>query len=625
MVKKKVLPLITIILVIGFAAFMTWEAPTQEGLKTFRNAQEFSDYVQSSQQAFFAPTLARGTAEQTLSSEVRRDATGTPKTGGEEAVERYSETNVQVTGIDEPDIVKTDGENVYYSTYQDTKIIDAFPAENMSLTNELSQSGDLLVTEDKIIVLSREDVKAFNKEALSKEWEHDFNGSLVTARLMNNKIYLVTKTTVNQYSPCPIHPIGGVTVRCAQIYRPAQPMQVDSTYHVISVDEDGTIIDSKSFVGKSGKTVVYMSGNNVYVTYETQKTVMTDFILEETTDLFPATVINRVREISGYDISDYSKQNEIQSELNSYYSTLSEDDRETLETRVYDRLQEYLEENKRRIIRTGVVRVSVDQGALSVDATTEVPGSLLNQFAMSEYDEHLRLATTVGLRDTENDVYVLGSQDLNLAGKVEGLGVDERIYSARFIGDKAYLVTFKTIDPFYVLDLSNPSQPEVKGELKIPGYSSYLHPLGDNKILGVGREDTDVKISVFDVSNAENPVEEHKFVLDEYWSEVLNNHHAFMLDSEHEIFFIPGGRGAYFFDYSSGLELEKTISVNNARRALYINDVVYVVSYDAITAVSETSWEVINELEVETTPIYRTTGGAKEPVVDTVSSEVVEE
>ena len=85
------------------------------------------------------------------------------------------------------------------------------------------------------------------------------------------------------------------------------------------------------------------------------------------------------------------------------------------------------------------------------------------------------------------------------------MGKDERIYSARFIGDKGYLVTFKQVDPFYVLDLSNPKKPEIKGELKIPGYSSYLHPISDDLILGIGKEGSVVKVSLFDVSDPTNP------------------------------------------------------------------------------------------------------------------------
>ncbi|MEA3560689.1 MAG: beta-propeller domain-containing protein, partial [Candidatus Omnitrophota bacterium] len=91
--------------------------------------------------------------------------------------------------------------------------------------------------------------------------------------------------------------------------------------------------------------------------------------------------------------------------------------------------------------------------------------------------------------------------------------------------------------------------PELKGELKIPGYSSYLHPINKDRILGMGKEGSKVKVSLFDVELASNPKEADKYILDEYWSDVLNTHHAFLLDAKHKIFFLPGHKGGYIFSY----------------------------------------------------------------------------
>ncbi|MBR9677894.1 MAG: hypothetical protein GOU97_01175 [Nanoarchaeota archaeon] len=618
--RRKNASIILFLTLLAVSAYVMINQDKTSGLVTkFKSDSEFIDYLSSAPVTSYgmlggvrAQTLEAPVAESTAMDSSVKGAAQSAEVG-----ERYSETNVQVMGFDEPDIVKTDGKNIYYSSYSDTKIINAFPPENLSLTQEIKESGELFLKDDKLIVLSNDAVEAFNKEELNSLWKLGLNGSLVDARIHGEHLYIVTRRSVSSYNPCPIYPVGGVVVRCVDIYHPSHSMSVDSTFHVVSINlVDGSVSDVESFVGKNGQTIVYMSTQGIYVTYEKQKSIMIDFFLAKTSDLLPAEVLDRMNKINGYDISSYSKQNEIQSVLYGYYSSLGDNERATLETRVYNRMDAYMEENKRELVKTGIVKIGFSEGVLSVDAVNEIPGRLLNQFAMDFHEGYLRTATTVGLQDTANDVYVLDG-GLNKVGEVKDLGLDERIYSVRFIGDRGFIVTFKQIDPFYVLDLSDPTKPEVKGELKIPGYSSYLHQLEENLILGIGKEGGNVKISVFDVTSAENPVEKHKFVLNEYWSEVLYNHHAFLIDADNKIFFLPGGRGAYFFNYADGLSLAKTLEVTSARRAVYIDTTMYVVSYDKVTAVDENTWNVVNELEIDSSPVYRT---ISKPIMDSAVS-----
>ena len=151
-------------------------------------------------------------------------------------------------------------------------------------------------------------------------------------------------------------------------------------------------------------------------------------------------------------------------------------------------------------------------------ASGEVEGRLLNQFAMSEYDGDLRVATTTDDwgrfgEQSESTVYVLrpNGTDLEEISSVTGLGRGEQIHSVRFLGDVGYVVTFRQIDPLYVLDLSDPANPVLDGELKIPGYSAYLHPVGEGLLLGVGQDATEegrttgTQLSLFDVSDPTDP------------------------------------------------------------------------------------------------------------------------
>ncbi len=226
---------------------------------------------------------------------------------------------------------------------------------------------------------------------------------------------------------------------------------------------------------------------------------------------------------------------------------------------------------------------------------------------MDEYQDNLRIATTTGRSnilpgfgrrgESFNDVYIL-DENLKQTGSVLNLGLTEQIYSVRFIEDKGYVVTFRRIDPFYVLNLADPQKPQLKGELKIPGYSSYLHPINKDKILGIGEEDNKVKISLFDVSDPSNPTETAKYNLDEYFSEIAQTHHAFLLDDKFKIFFLPGSRGGYIFSYDNNqLELVKAVSNIRARRAIFINDYLYIIGDDRIIVINETDWQEVNQLK----------------------------
>ncbi|GAA1850464.1 beta-propeller domain-containing protein [Asanoa iriomotensis] len=165
-------------------------------------------------------------------------------------------------------------------------------------------------------------------------------------------------------------------------------------------------------------------------------------------------------------------------------------------------------------------------------ASGSVPGALLNQYSMSEFDGHLRVAVT---NDSNvSAVYVLRAGDLARVGMVGGLGKGERIYSVRFAGAVGYVVTFRQTDPLYTLDLSNPSSPAVRGELKINGYSAYLHPLDDGRLIGVGQDADDrgrvlgTQVSLFDVSDLSNPRRVAQHHIRNGYSEAENDPHAFL-------------------------------------------------------------------------------------------------
>ena len=274
-------------------------------------------------------------------------------------------------------------------------------------------------------------------------------------------------------------------------------------------------------------------------------------------------------------------------------------------------------------------------------------GRLLNQFSMDEFDGKFRIATTsgesFGRGNSSNNLYVL-DEDLEVVGKVEGLASGERIYSTRFIGDRAYMVTFRQIDPLFVIDLSDAENPEVLGYLKVTGYSSYLHPYDENHLIGVGMEANEqgraqgVKIALFDVSDVANPREIGKYeITDGIWSssDVLYDHKAFLFDKEKELIAMPVSysgqndywQGAYVFkiNLAEGISLKGKIAheiegsakgygyggTDYVRRALFMDDVLYTISNSKIKASALGDLSEIEEVELpyDYGPIYYAEGG----------------
>jgi uncharacterized secreted protein with C-terminal beta-propeller domain len=197
--------------------------------------------------------------------------------------------------------------------------------------------------------------------------------------------------------------------------------------------------------------------------------------------------------------------------------------------------------------RTEIYRFDIPAGSKPVYAAAgTVPGWLVNQYALSEWDGHLRVATT-DESASSSAVRVLKQTDdkLTQVGEVDGLGKDERIYSARFIGPRGYLVTFRQTDPLYSLDLSNPAAPKVTGELKITGYSAHLQPVGENRLVGIGQEaDTrgrtqGTQVSLFDVSDPAEPRRLAQHHVTDGYSEAEYDPHAILWWPATELLVIP--------------------------------------------------------------------------------------
>ncbi|MDP3562898.1 MAG: beta-propeller domain-containing protein, partial [Methanoregula sp.] len=265
---------------------------------------------------------------------------------------------------------------------------------------------------------------------------------------------------------------------------------------------------------------------------------------------------------------------------------------------------------------TDLYSFALNDGRISFTAHGTVGGTLLNQFSMDEYGGNLRVATTVqdwsGPRSTPSSKVSVLDNQMQIMGSVDNLAPGEKIYAARFMGERLYLVTFRETDPLFVIDLANPKSPKVLGELHIPGFSSYLHPYDATHLIGIGKQSTrgGLKLSLFDVADVRNPrlIGEEKLGGYGSDSEGLTDHKAFLFDKEKDLLVLPvhivedstsengwhpsvwGGAYVFGVNPQKGFTEKGTVvhyrdtngSYHEVKRALYIEDTLYTMSDEKI-------------------------------------------
>lgn len=503
----------------------------------------------------------------------------------------HSLTNVQVQGVDEADVVKTDGEHIYHLHERELVIAKAHPVDSFEVVSRTQFGKDfypreMFVDRTTITVLGYTDnplkinrelpatnrfvpahnsaysvliYEISNMKNLKLLRRIDFQGEYVSSRKIDDMLYLATNTFVyvNRDPELPLEdrnylPMYRDSAKSGEFV----PVDFHTIYHfsdqssnqylnvaTIQLSDAKSPVRTSSYLG--GGSQLYMSDKNMYIAKaDLPKRMMT---------------------------------------FDSWKPT------------------------------TTVYKFAVSKNGLNFKSKGEVPGTLLNQFSMDEYKGYFRVATTKNMFQTqsENSLYVFDG-NMNIVGKIEGLAEGERIYSVRFMGDQGYVVTFKHVDPLFAIDLKDPKAPQVAGELKIPGFSTYLHPYDEKHVIGFGRDTEEkklpdgrtvavrkgIKLSMFDVSDMKHPKEMFTTVIGDAstYSQLENNHKALLFSQDKNLFAFPivqsnanaqpfMGFYVYGIDLQKGFVLKATVSFNeNAahgfgpQRMLYIGDTLYSIS-----------------------------------------------
>lgn len=463
--------------------------------------------------------------------------------------QNYSDTNIQVSGVQEADIMKTDGEYIYTisKAYRnviiykaegdDTKVVSTIKFYDDDIRDMKYYPWEMYVTNNRIVIIrstvygeeTRVDIYDISDKTKPKYINGlGQGGYCLSSRMIGDTLYLLTNFVFdenytkdpNTFIPYLINFQNNKGEKTLMDPSDISMIPYPKQYRYLVV----TGIDTQNPEEHISSKAVFGSGDNVYANLE---------------NIYVASVTRK-------DLKD----------------------------------------------TTRLLRLSLDKGVVDVENVGSVPGRILNQFSMDEYDGYFRIVTQ---SDNEGSNLFVLDDKLKIIGRLEGLAKGESNFSVRFNGDIGYFVTAKMInykfyDPLFTVDLSDPENPTIMSALDIPGYSSYLHPYGENLLFGLGRDTVTIKLSMFDVSDKTKVFEKHKFILDSKYrySSALDSHKALLVAPNRNIigFSAETDYLVFTYDENEGFGLAAVINIDdlvkinrdssNVARGLYIGDYLYV-------------------------------------------------
>ena len=468
----------------------------------------------------------------------------------ESSTKDYSTTNIQVENVDEADVNKTDGDYIYSVSDNNVIITDVKNPEKIEIIARISPSGipeDLILYNNKLVVISSSEYtyqnstyvdiyNIDNKATPLKVKGYQLLEPYYTSRCINNRLFVISsgylrtenKNVISYY----YENNNKKNIDFNNMYYLKDvPTNKQTLISTVDLDNPTADIGLQSYLVDISNA--YVSQNNIYLLNQQGN-------YNYSNDFPPIYRLFSWRGAFGSfrHLYDRSYDYEYTYDSNNYY-------------------------------KTNIFKFNINlDGTVTYDTKNSIEGKTINQFSLDEYNGNLRVAVT----DTEGSRIVVLNEKLKQIGESSWLAKGEKMYSSRFIGTRAYLVTYRTIDPLYVIDLLDPTKPTVLGELKIPGYSTYLHPYDETHLIGIGMETKEnvrrdsngkvlstsasivgMKMALFDVSNVYNPIQISSTVIGDNrtTSSILTNHKALLFSKEKELLAIPVNNYPEDFEISS--------------------------------------------------------------------------
>lgn len=518
----------------------------------------------------------------------------------------FSQTNIQVEGVDEADIIKTDGNYVYALVRNKLHIIKSLPAAESAIVASIdfkSRPQELFINDDRLAVFgvdsefqSTELYRSFPRSseytylsiydisdrAAPKEIRTlRYEGNYFSSRMIGSRVYLVTNTYYYGYDidPVPLPRViehnavlpstcaEGASCFAPDAYYFDIPYEsyTLATLSSVNLADAASPIEGDVYVLPSAENM-YVSPKAAYITY-TKRLNEYEIMMEVAREIMGPRLTERERQqitaieaAEDFILNRGEKMDKIGRVFERATAKLSEEEQENLGKQMEGALKQKYASLRDELEKTVIHKIAIENNRIEYAASGEVKGTVLNQFSMDENGDYFRIATTKGRewsrfsdeedQESYSNLYVLDSA-MKIVGSLEQLAKGERIYSARFMQNRAYLVTFQQTDPLFVIDLAEPTAPKVLGELKIPGFSNYLHPYDDTMLIGLGKDTEEaefggvrqkgLKLSLFDVADVAAPREVNTLVIGEAGSDSIatHDHKAFLFSKEKNLLVIP--------------------------------------------------------------------------------------
>lgn len=443
----------------------------------------------------------------------------------------YSTTNIQVENVDEADITKTDGDYIYSISESNVIITDVKNPEDIKISATIksysSAPEDLILYEQKLVVIYTETSSSRSNNTIVKIFDisdkskprvvksYTLYEPYYTSRCINNNLYVISSGNLRKSGDDIItyytenSEIKDISLDNIK-YLTDVETQTQTLISKVDLDNIDTEVNINSYLIDISNS--YVSENSIYL-------------------------LNQIYSGYNYGVPPISSLLSLKGAFGPF---LYDDDKD-------EGYGYYTEIYKFDILEDGSIKYS---------NKTKVKGQTINQYSLDEYENNLRIA----LFDNDGSRVVVFDSKLKEIGKSNYVAQGEKMCSSRFLGNKLYFVTFKTMDPLFVIDLSTPTSPKVLGELKIPGYSTYLHPYDENHLIGIGMQTEEtvygndigkvvstssqiigMKMALFDVSDVSNPIELSNVVIGDRrtTSAILTNPKALLFSKEKELIAIP--------------------------------------------------------------------------------------
>lgn len=579
-------------------------ATAENDLPRFENIEQLREILkENNSRSYYAINGDLVDYAMTATAEESVSTTGTTKSTTNTESD-YSKTNTQVEDVDEADIVKTDGKYIYYVTLGKTYIINA---QNLKVASviEINEKqyrfspNELYINGNKLVLMGNSyEYKEIKTELEEEEIYYDYSRSYQNTMSKALVFDITDKKNPKQEREVAL---DGYYNNSRMIGDSVYFISTKGMYYYNTMTDDELLPIVK----------------DTAVSNETSKIACTDIAYFEGSTSYSYLMV------AGFNINKkepastetfFGASEEIYASKDNLYITQTN--------------YKYFFDTD--LSKSEIYKFNLTDSQIKLQASAEVKGTINNQFSMDEYDGKLRIATTSNQYDEDNSKNQLFILDENLdeISRIDNMAKGEKIYSVRFVGKVGYIVTFKQIDPLFVIDLSDPYNPEIKGELKIPGYSSYLHPYDETHIIGIGYNtksngyggvtNDNMKMSMFDLSDLSNPKE--MFSIDigsKYtYSEITSNHKALFYNKEKNLIGFPISTWEYDYrkdrdnlilyqiDLNKGFveygKIEQTKDwKTNIRRAIYIGDTLYTLAHYKVTSYGLDDLEKIDELELE--------------------------